>query len=210
MHKRASRVPTYLSRLPTLMWVEIQSNQLLTEVASSRICLMTANPGLRYTEYDHRLRVDTVENDVGQIIQSIKETASAGQDDVNSVVQLAALKPANVPDTKTISNETKILMSAIQNLERRFDNFGYYYNDTLDVGAMAITRPSFEINDGNIIFSGGGTARIGEKIYHNGTLVGILNKIDQKNKAILIMDNNRYRKYLQNDPKVAEFDSIPF
>lgn len=45
MHKRASRVPTYLSRLPTLMWVEIQSNQLLTEVASSRICLMTANPG---------------------------------------------------------------------------------------------------------------------------------------------------------------------
>ena len=46
MHKRASRVPTYLSRLPTLMWVEIQSNQLLTEVASSRICLMTANPGL--------------------------------------------------------------------------------------------------------------------------------------------------------------------
>jgi len=46
MHNRESRVPTYLSNLPPLMQVEIQSNQLLAKTATNRMCLMTANPGM--------------------------------------------------------------------------------------------------------------------------------------------------------------------
>lgn len=52
--------------------------------------------GLRYTEYNHTLRIDEVEKERERIQKSILATA-ANPNDVNSMIQLLGVKPAPYP-----------------------------------------------------------------------------------------------------------------
>ena len=51
--------------LPTVLIKDIKTNRIFDI------------QGLRYTEYNHALRVDTVENQISEIVKSINETVSA-------------------------------------------------------------------------------------------------------------------------------------
>jgi hypothetical protein len=78
--------------------------------------------GLRYTEYDETLRVDSVQKDILKITKAIQETADPNSNTFNSVVQLAGIKAAIVPDEQKVSPDTQLLLSAISNLERRVNS----------------------------------------------------------------------------------------
>lgn len=78
--------------------------------------------GLRTIEYDDSLRVDSVQKDQKKIMDSIKETAAADENSINSVVQLAGIKAADVPRGQTISPDTQLLLSAIASLDKRLDS----------------------------------------------------------------------------------------
>lgn len=74
--------------------------------------------GLRYYEYDKSLRIDTVTKDKSRITQSITETSNAEYNSLNSIVKLAGLKTAELPQGQTISADTKLIVSAIDSLEK--------------------------------------------------------------------------------------------
>jgi hypothetical protein len=123
--------------------------------------------GLRYTEYDPSLRVDTVQKDISRISNAIKETAGNDEDAYNSVVHLAGLSAAQVPEKQTISPDTHVLLSAIANLENRIENL----NSRTKSPQRFITFEGDQIK-----FSDGSDAKIGEEIndgknYPLGTLV---------------------------------------
>jgi len=75
--------------------------------------------GLRYTEYDSTLRVDSVTEAISQIAKSIIETRDAGQNDVNSLIQLLRIAPAAMPKPKQLNDETKLILNAINELTVR-------------------------------------------------------------------------------------------
>lgn len=79
--------------------------------------------GLRYTLYNESLRIDSVQKDIAKIQQSIVETAGADSADMNSIVRLAGIHPAEAPGKTEISAETQVLLSAIQSIESRMNYF---------------------------------------------------------------------------------------
>lgn len=123
--------------------------------------------GLRYTEYDESLRIDSVQKDKDRIKDSVIETKFASQDSINSVVQLAGIKPAKMPKQQTISPDTQLLLSAIGSIEKRIQ-----YIESMQINKY------FSFIDGGVEFEDGYKAIIGETIMDEnhqpiGELVGI-------------------------------------
>lgn len=112
--------------------------------------------GLRYTEYDSSLRVDSVHKDVDRIAKAIQETAASDPNDINSVIRLAGIKPAEIPVGRAISPDTQILLSAIASLERRFEQ-----SDSREEELRFFIIQS----DGRIIFEDGSDAGLGDEVY---------------------------------------------
>jgi hypothetical protein len=136
--------------------------------------------GLRYTEYDHSLRVDTVQKDIEKISKALTETSSSTKDDINSVIKLAGLKVATVPETQTVSAETQLILSAFASLERRFDH----------PEGQNKQQKFFEIVDGKVIFQDSYSSAIDEDIYDGkGNLVGTIVDIHPNEEKIFIKDS---------------------
>lgn len=112
--------------------------------------------GLRHTEYDGSLRVDSVQKDIDKISKALNETASASSNDINSVIQLAGIKAAEVPDSRTISSDTQVLLSAIAALERGLDQSESHANKGTKF---------FHMEDDKVVFSDGSEALMGESVY---------------------------------------------
>jgi hypothetical protein len=73
--------------------------------------------GLRYAEYDGTLRVDAVLRDRERLTSFLRNT-DAGND-VNSVIQLLGVRPAEVTKDVPLSNESSVILSAVEDLGRR-------------------------------------------------------------------------------------------
>lgn len=114
--------------------------------------------GLRYTEYDDTLRIDSVQKDIAKIAEAIKETLNAAGDRVNSVVQLAGIRAAEVPAEQIVSADTSLLLQAIGSIEKRLTSMEterqterYFYLNT-DVE--------------KVFFKDNSTASLGDSIYN--------------------------------------------
>lgn len=75
--------------------------------------------GFRDFEYDETLRVDNVQNDVDKLSQILTSTYNESSDDINSLVSLLGLRPARIINNTEISNETKLILNSISNIESR-------------------------------------------------------------------------------------------
>lgn len=84
----------YSSRNPNVLYelgIRHTFNRPVILVKDTRTEKVFDIQGLRYTEYDPSLPVDTIQKDISRISRAIKETASNGKDAYNSVVHLAGL-----------------------------------------------------------------------------------------------------------------------
>lgn len=118
--------------------------------------------GLRYTEYDESLRVDTVLRDSDRLAAFLRNTATS--EDVNSVVQLLGVRPAEMTQSIQLSKETSVLLSAVEDIGRRVRTI------EKDISGFPAFTPvnTLELVDGT-------TARLGETIYDSsGAEVGKL------------------------------------
>jgi hypothetical protein len=113
--------------------------------------------GLRYTEYDSSLRIDGVQKDIKKITEAIKETAKADDAGFNSVVHLAGIHSATVPEKQEISGDTQLLLSAIAALEGRID--------LLDGRARQSASRYFKVEEHGVTFGDGSLAKLGDDIY---------------------------------------------
>lgn len=96
--------------LPTVLIKDIKTNKIFDI------------QGLRYTEYNQALRIDSVQQQIADIEKSIRETEKAKGKDINSLVQLLGLKPATLPSQVELSNETSVVLSAINDLSKRMSS----------------------------------------------------------------------------------------
>jgi hypothetical protein len=77
--------------------------------------------GLRTTDYDSSLRIDNVQKDISRISASLTETSENG--DINSIIQLANIRVAELPKGQEISADTQLLMSRISSIEETIESF---------------------------------------------------------------------------------------
>lgn len=158
--------------------------------------------GLRYTEYDDSLRIDSVNKDISRISAAISETATASEKDMNSVVQLAGIRAAEVPAGQTVSADTQLLLSAIGALERRIE--------TVEGGDRDNIR-FFRVEDTTVMFSDTSVAYIGDDVYIQGNVVGTLASINPTDQKIFIrQESGKIMPYSAISIKSKDLSSIPF
>ena len=158
--------------------------------------------GLRYTDYDESLRVDSVQKDISKIAKTLKETATGDGDGFNSVVQLAGIQAAKVPDQQKVSTDTQVLLAALVNIERRIDAVERKPND----------GPRFFTLDGNLVkFYDTTQGEIGEDIYENGNSVGILVDIHPSEGKIFIKrSDGKVVVFSNSSIKSQHLSAVPF
>ena len=137
--------------------------------------------GLRYTEYDHSLRIDSVQKDIDKISKTINETSTATETDINSVIKLAGLKVAEVPEARTVSADTQLILTAVSSLERRLERA-----ESRNRG-----QKLFRIENEMAIFEDTTEASVGDDVYNEkrGEL-GVIFDIRPQDEIIIIRDNN--------------------
>lgn len=158
--------------------------------------------GLRYTEYDDSLRIDAVNKDVARISAAISETATASEKNLNSVVQLAGIKAAEVPAGQTVSADTQLLLGAIASLEKRLETVEGGPRD----GAIF-----FRTEDDRVVFADTSEATIDEEVYVRGTSVGVIADIHPIEQKIYVRQKSgKIVPYAATSIKSKELTSMPF
>jgi hypothetical protein len=78
---------------------------------------------LKDIQYQSTLRIDQVESAVSTLSSSLKATYEMSQksdgEQVNSILELLSIKPAHLPNSVEISNDTALLLEAIQEIRQR-------------------------------------------------------------------------------------------
>lgn len=158
--------------------------------------------GLRYTDYDESLRVDSVQKDIGRIKAALLETARAPDSAVNSVVQLAGIKAAEVPAGQTVSADTNLLLQAIASLEKRIS--------TAESDRESVRH--FYFTGDEVTFRDNTTASIGQEIYDTkGDLVGeLVDAHPADDKIFLKASSGKVTPYYAFSVRSKGLTSIPF
>lgn len=158
--------------------------------------------GLRYTVYDDTLRIDAVNKDSQKITEAIRETGKNLSENHNSVVHLAGLKVAKVPEGQTISPDTELVLSAIGEITSRLQSV------EKKVGAEG--RPFFVL--GKKLFVDDSEVELGESLFIGGALFGTLAGVNPFNQTILInkADGGGLMEMSADNFLVQGLSTIPF
>jgi len=73
----------------------------------------------RYFEYDSSMRIDNAQNNTSVISKAISSTFTAEANEVNSIVQLLKIQPAQVGEITVLSQENTLILKAIKELQQR-------------------------------------------------------------------------------------------
>ncbi|GJM43500.1 MAG: hypothetical protein DHS20C21_03420 [Gemmatimonadota bacterium] len=156
--------------------------------------------GLRFLEYDETLRVDAVRKDSEKLVTFLKETAEGGRQDVNSIVDLLAIRAATLPTSPELSQETGLILSHLESLASRMSAL----EDAQKPRSLRVRRPSPR----GIVLPSGETVAGGETLYLNGEPYGeILGQDDDE--LILLRKGNL--TLVKTDSDVGQkLSTLPF
>lgn len=73
----------------------------------------------RYCEYDSLLRIDNAHKNVNALSLAIESTYKNDINDINSIVQLLRIEPAQVGERTVLSQENTLILQAIREIEKR-------------------------------------------------------------------------------------------
>ena len=158
--------------------------------------------GLRDTEFNTSLRIDTVRKAVAEISQSLRETLSPTEHDINSLVELLSIKPASLPSKKPLGEESSIILAAINGLSEKVlrlerDISRTVGEPTTDLVRIKRPKDSIEI-------------RLGATLWNNkgqevGTVTGIFT-----NHILLRNPQGGFVKIAYSSDEIDSLETSPF
>lgn len=158
--------------------------------------------GLRTADYDESLRVDAVTKDIDRLRAAIEATASPDARDYNSVVQLAGIKAATVPEAQTVTPDTKLLLTAIGSLEKRLSEVAS--------ATKRVDQRMFVTQD-RIYFADGTTAIMGTEVFRSGKPAGTVIQIDPHEQGFVLRGaDGRPFPIRVSDDAARDLSEIPF
>lgn len=78
--------------------------------------------GLRTVEYDEKLRVDCVRNDVKNLREAIEATMQPNKHDINSLVKLLSIQQAELPNSTPVSEDTSLILASLRDISTRLSS----------------------------------------------------------------------------------------
>lgn len=164
--------------------------------------------GLRCVDYNQSLRIDTVERNVESISNALIETEKANGHDINSIVQLLGISPAAVPKSVELSDESRLLLSAIKDLSGRIGNIESSKFKSISSRVRDHRLEIQQVGNDKFIINGC-HVELGDELFIRGNSVGVL--IDADPASILLRaESGGLIKYGVDDPDFRNLDVIPF
>ena len=194
--------------LPTVLIKDIKTNKIFDI------------QGLRYTEYNQSLRVDEVSRDANLIKICLEATAKPSSTDVNSLIQLLAVKPATRPSSVELSSETSVILSAIKDLANRISKVETFKSTgNRNVNEWLALREMRSINKDKIFidkfkhsgadYINGEPAEIGDSLFIDGKEIGVLADISASSILVKTKDDTVV-KFSISDPNYKLISTSPF
>ncbi len=143
--------------------------------------------GLRYVEYEHSLRVDSVVDDVKSVARSLAETAAAEGKEINSLIQLLSIKPAEVQQKVELSSDASVILSAIEDLSNRISRIERSDRNRSMRSKKGSGTSKIRMLDDTACRINGELAEIGHMVMLNGEYLGKL--VDVKDDAIFVKED---------------------
>lgn len=164
--------------------------------------------GLRTIDYDSSMRIDSVQRDVANITNAIRETLAPAEADVNSLVSLLGLQKAQLSNKSEISAETRLIMNSISDLSQRISQIEDQ-TTPLDSFLRPPSQKIIHFSSNEIaVLPSGEQIRLGENIFHakDGKLIGTLKDIDRQ--GLLVTQENGADAFIPNySPLMAVISS---
>nr|WP_322624727.1 hypothetical protein [uncultured Flavobacterium sp.] len=79
--------------------------------------------GFRDLEYDSTLRIDSVNTAITQLTEVITETYQNGETEINSLVKILGIAPAEIAEKTKLSFESEIILNQLSLISKRLDTF---------------------------------------------------------------------------------------
>ncbi|MBL0865055.1 hypothetical protein G5647_01360 [Pectobacterium carotovorum] len=156
--------------------------------------------GFRYAQYDSALRVDNVNSQVIKISEALKETMNASSD-INSIVQLLQIEPANIENKTQLTEGDTYLLNAINEIKTIIERNGAEYK-------FRNAKQKYKKTD---LFMLDNEFKVGEKYYIDGDFYGIYLGISTEDSEIYFEDRDGsvFNTSLK-DNILRKIDNIPF
>lgn len=109
------------SRNPNVLYelgIRQAFNLPVTLIKDSRTERIFDIQGFRDVEYDESLRIDTVEESIQELAETIKNTYS-NKNEINSLISLLSIEPAKISEKTKISSEAELILTSLLGLETR-------------------------------------------------------------------------------------------
>ncbi|OJH11776.1 hypothetical protein FPG87_12670 [Flavobacterium psychrophilum] len=168
---------------------------LIKDVKTSRIFDIQ---GLRTIDYDENLRIDEVQKNITTISKTLKETFENDKHEINSIIQLLSIKPAEITTTIEISKESSIIIDSLNDISNRLNR-------------LEKNKGSILIDNNNYIQTydiNGMEIEIGKELYDVNTPIGKL--VDVHSDAIFVEMKDKIRKIFKSDELYSRIDDLPF
>tara|TARA_R110002051_G_scaffold23603_1_gene59379 strand:- start:227 stop:1030 length:804 start_codon:yes stop_codon:yes gene_type:complete len=157
--------------------------------------------GLRTIDYDENLRIDEVQKGINNIAKTLKETYETKEEDVNSLIQLLSLKPAEISSSIEISKESSLIMESLNDISNRLSR--------LEKGNGNKGRVFPKKKNGIDVYDvNGWEVKIGTEFFKNGELIGKL--IDLHPDSIFLEKDGKVFQIMRSDKLYSEIDLLPF
>lgn len=139
--------------------------------------------GFRDLEYDENLRIDNVQEIIENLAEIIKITYQERENQVNSLVKLLGISPAELTDSTNISVETELILNQLSSIDRRLNLIentnkhqpNYYPKKPIKEESL---YDDIDLSDEKLTFEEISKLKKGDKIAHFRFGIGSVNKIE--------------------------------
>jgi hypothetical protein len=149
--------------------------------------------GLRTLDYDNTLRIDEVNKSIDQISKTILETYESKGGEINSLIQLLAIQPADLPSQINLSQESSLILDTLSEISNRLRR-------------LEKPEKSEPENFDSIISLNGFEFKVGDSIYNGSDLLGQL--VDIHSDALFIKKEEKVNKMDLTDERLS--NAFPF
>jgi hypothetical protein len=149
--------------------------------------------GLRTLDYDNTLRIDEVNKSVEQISKTLVETHQSKGEEINSLIQLLAIKPAEFPTQISLSQESSLILDTLNDISNR-------------IRRIEKTEKNESLTSEPVISFNGFDFKIGDDVFNKTDLLGKL--VDIHSDAIFVKKEDKVYKISLNDKRLVS--AFPF
>jgi hypothetical protein len=144
--------------------------------------------GLRTIDYDENLRIDEVNKNIDQISKTLIETYQS-DGEINSLIQLLSLKPAELPTQINLSQESSLILDTLNDISNRMRKLEKpnLIGNNQESNETKIKLSQFEF-------------KLGDQIHTQEDFLG--NLVDIHSDAVFLKKGESVYKILLNDKRL--------